>query len=427
MTLLASPAPLLLAARLRTATFWNLLPGMLIGGVGMALTMTPSAAAAIRAVPVDKAGVGSAVLNAFRQVGGSVGIALMGAIMAARGRRAADRRSAFMDGFEVSLLVAARDRASPGRSSPRCSSGRTSARSAPASAVSGARRVTTAHAADEPPARRRAAAGDRRGAARASSPRAATRRATTADIAREATVSPSRSSTGTSRRSGSSTSPVSTSAWVQLRDQLRGEARERSAEQRAPSCLARTRRWRCAAPKVLVPNLWLQAVTEAGEDPQIQRHLRAHMREVHDYVAGALRRAAGGRPRPGRPRSRRGGLDLHRRRAAARRSPTGSAASSARASSTAITAQRQRWLAVGLADYGSRLVRRSRTSRPWIDPGCGSGVDPGEGWHPLEGDAFRELVTLRPSHASRLRRPLPPCGAPLAAGLASGRCKLVGL
>jgi EmrB/QacA subfamily drug resistance transporter len=88
------------------ADFWNLLPAMLIGGVGMSLTMTPSAAAATRAVPVDKAGVGSAVLNAFRQVGGSVGIALMGAIVAAEagGRRTVE---AFMDGFERSLLVAA--------------------------------------------------------------------------------------------------------------------------------------------------------------------------------------------------------------------------------------------------------------------------------------------------------------------------------
>jgi EmrB/QacA subfamily drug resistance transporter len=88
------------------ADFWNLLPAMLIGGVGMALTMTPSAAAATRAVPVDKAGVGSAVLNAFRQVGGSVGIALMGAIVAAE---VGDRPTVegFMDGFERSLLVAA--------------------------------------------------------------------------------------------------------------------------------------------------------------------------------------------------------------------------------------------------------------------------------------------------------------------------------
>jgi EmrB/QacA subfamily drug resistance transporter len=88
------------------STFWRLLPGMLIGGAGMSLTMTPSAAAATRAVPVEKAGVGSAVLNAFRQVGGSIGIALMGAIMASQagGRRTVE---AFMDGFEVSLIVAA--------------------------------------------------------------------------------------------------------------------------------------------------------------------------------------------------------------------------------------------------------------------------------------------------------------------------------
>ena len=88
------------------ATFWTLLPGLLLGGVGMALTMTPSAAAATRAVPVEKAGVGSAVLNAFRQVGGSVGIALMGAIMAAQ---LTDPPSvdSFMRGFERSLLVAA--------------------------------------------------------------------------------------------------------------------------------------------------------------------------------------------------------------------------------------------------------------------------------------------------------------------------------
>jgi EmrB/QacA subfamily drug resistance transporter len=87
------------------STFWNLLPGFLVGGVGMALTMTPSAAAATRAVPVDKAGVGAAVLNAFRQVGGTMGIALMGAIMAheAAGRTTPE---SFMEGFERSLLVA---------------------------------------------------------------------------------------------------------------------------------------------------------------------------------------------------------------------------------------------------------------------------------------------------------------------------------
>jgi hypothetical protein len=79
---------------------------MLVGGVGMSLTMTPGAAAAIRAVPVDKSGVGSAVLNAFRQVGGSLGIAVMGAIVA---HQVAGRRTpeAFVDGFSTALVVAA--------------------------------------------------------------------------------------------------------------------------------------------------------------------------------------------------------------------------------------------------------------------------------------------------------------------------------
>ena len=98
---------LLYLSRLGTdETFWDLLPGLLVGGAGMALVMTPSAAAAVRSVPVDKAGVGSAVLNACRQVGGSLGIALIGAIIAAE---VGDRRSpeAFVDGFSTALLVAA--------------------------------------------------------------------------------------------------------------------------------------------------------------------------------------------------------------------------------------------------------------------------------------------------------------------------------
>jgi EmrB/QacA subfamily drug resistance transporter len=90
----------------------DLLPGLLLGGVGMALVMTPSAAAAVRALPVDKSGVGSAVLNACRQVGGSIGIALMGAIMAhevggLRGPEVFGDPGRFVDGFSTSLTVAA--------------------------------------------------------------------------------------------------------------------------------------------------------------------------------------------------------------------------------------------------------------------------------------------------------------------------------
>jgi MFS family permease len=63
-------------------SYWALVPGMLLGGIAMPAVMTPASAAALSGVPIDKAGVGSAVLQSSRQVGGSIGIALMGAIMA---------------------------------------------------------------------------------------------------------------------------------------------------------------------------------------------------------------------------------------------------------------------------------------------------------------------------------------------------------
>ena len=89
-----------------TSSFWNLLPGFILGGFGMAMAMTPTAAAAIRAVPVHKSGVGSAVLNAMRQVGGSIGIALMGAIVADQVTKRPGVEG-FMAGFERALIVAA--------------------------------------------------------------------------------------------------------------------------------------------------------------------------------------------------------------------------------------------------------------------------------------------------------------------------------
>jgi AcrR family transcriptional regulator len=54
--------------------------------------------------------------------------------------------------------------------------------------------------------------------------------------------------------------------------------------------------WRAMGPatmremKVLVPSLWMQAITEAGEDDEIRRHVRGHMKQVHDFFADVLRR-----------------------------------------------------------------------------------------------------------------------------------------
>jgi EmrB/QacA subfamily drug resistance transporter len=98
-------ACLFLFSRLHAGSdFWDLLPAMLVGGFGMAMSMSPLASAAMGSVPVDKAGVGSAVINSMRQVGGSIGIALTGAIIASRGTKNVPFT---IDGFQLGLKVSA--------------------------------------------------------------------------------------------------------------------------------------------------------------------------------------------------------------------------------------------------------------------------------------------------------------------------------
>jgi EmrB/QacA subfamily drug resistance transporter len=90
-------------------SFWSLLPAMLLGGVGMSAAMAPVTAAAMSSVRPDKAGVGSAVLNSMRQIGGSLGIAIMGAIVASGISSSlatgAPRPVAFLNGFHHALDV----------------------------------------------------------------------------------------------------------------------------------------------------------------------------------------------------------------------------------------------------------------------------------------------------------------------------------
>jgi AcrR family transcriptional regulator len=67
------------------------------------------------------------------------------------------------------------------------------------------------------------------------------------------------------------------------------------------------REWPFAMPRAIAvlhgkgvhPNqLWIQALSKAGEDPELRRYVRKHMREVHDFVADLYRRtqAAGAMP-----------------------------------------------------------------------------------------------------------------------------------
>jgi EmrB/QacA subfamily drug resistance transporter len=62
------------------SSYLDLLPGFMLLGIGIALTMSPMTSAAMNAVAVEKAGIASGVLSMFRMVGGSLGVAVTGAI-----------------------------------------------------------------------------------------------------------------------------------------------------------------------------------------------------------------------------------------------------------------------------------------------------------------------------------------------------------
>lgn len=89
---------LLLPAASHGAFGWLVLP-MLIAGAGVALTIPTITHATLSAVPHAQAGIASGLLNAARQVGGVIGVAVFGFLV----RDPAPAR--FMHGMHVALLV----------------------------------------------------------------------------------------------------------------------------------------------------------------------------------------------------------------------------------------------------------------------------------------------------------------------------------
>jgi MFS family permease len=63
-----------------TSGYGTLLPAFMVNGIGIALTMSPMSTAAMNAVEVAKAGVAGGVLSMSRMVGGSLGVAVSGAL-----------------------------------------------------------------------------------------------------------------------------------------------------------------------------------------------------------------------------------------------------------------------------------------------------------------------------------------------------------
>jgi EmrB/QacA subfamily drug resistance transporter len=61
--------------------YWVLLIAMIVLCSGMAMAMSPATNSIMGSVPVNKAGVGSAMNNTLRQVGGALGVAVLGTLM----------------------------------------------------------------------------------------------------------------------------------------------------------------------------------------------------------------------------------------------------------------------------------------------------------------------------------------------------------
>jgi MFS family permease len=90
--LLVVAAALFIQSRLTVHSGYGLLlPGFVLMGVGMGMVMSPMSTAAMNAVDRTKAGVASGVLSMSRMVGGTFGVAVMGALVATIGRAQLDQ------------------------------------------------------------------------------------------------------------------------------------------------------------------------------------------------------------------------------------------------------------------------------------------------------------------------------------------------
>ena len=93
------------------STFWDVLPSLALAGLGFGLVLTAVTTAALIGVPVRYAGIGSGIINTTRQVGGTIGLAIVVAVQtAALNSWLSDghsRPDSFVHGFQIAMLVAA--------------------------------------------------------------------------------------------------------------------------------------------------------------------------------------------------------------------------------------------------------------------------------------------------------------------------------
>ena len=63
--------------------YWSVLPGLIVVSFGIGLCMSPSTMTITESLPHDKQGVASALNDTVRELGGAVGIAMLGSLVSA--------------------------------------------------------------------------------------------------------------------------------------------------------------------------------------------------------------------------------------------------------------------------------------------------------------------------------------------------------
>ena len=74
-----------------TASYWWFALGLVVQALGMGITTAPSTGAIMRSLPLHKAGVGSAVNDTTRELGGALGVAVLGSLVASHFRSSIQR------------------------------------------------------------------------------------------------------------------------------------------------------------------------------------------------------------------------------------------------------------------------------------------------------------------------------------------------
>ncbi|WP_322973360.1 MFS transporter [Actinacidiphila soli] len=87
------------------AAYGDLVGGLIVAGIGIAMCFPTVAGAVVASVPAADTGVAAGANNALREVGGVFGIAIVAAVFAGNGSYASP--SSFIDGFKPALYVSA--------------------------------------------------------------------------------------------------------------------------------------------------------------------------------------------------------------------------------------------------------------------------------------------------------------------------------